>query len=88
MDNPNAFTITTVNIIEIDDTMTMSVTQLVSFPDNELGNERAEELFGDLMKKHDSDMVDEDVEDALDSGYYKDDTYYLCIVHSTPVETE
>jgi hypothetical protein len=74
----------TVNIIEqLDDT----ILQLVAFPDNEEGNNKAEQLFRDLMIENcqNNDIPDNDyIDECIDSGFYWDEnSYHLYLVHST-----
>ena len=78
--------ITTVNVLEISDTNTMSITRLVAFPDNEAGNKEAEGLFCRLVKENSSDvaLTKKDITVGLEDGYFKEGSYFVCIVHSTP----
>jgi len=77
-------TLSTINVIEIADTNNMSVNQLVAFPDSPEGNTAAEALFVKLVRENEDDekMNDEEIGNLLDDGYYRNDTYYVAIVHS------
>lgn len=76
----------TVNIIEIPDTDTMAIQQLVAFADHPLGNKQAEELFRELVAANTYFDENEkpDVEQCIEEGYFEAGTYYVAIVHSTP----
>jgi hypothetical protein len=80
----------TVNVIEITDTSSMAIEQLVAFPDDEGGNKKAEELFTALLKKRYSKVpadlrepLDETIVDALDDGWWEAKGYMILIVHSS-----
>lgn len=74
----------TLNVIEIPNTDDM-VMNVHSFTDgNPKGTVEAEKLFERLMLKNGGDKSE--VEDRITDGYYRDGTYYLAIVHSTPPE--
>jgi hypothetical protein len=76
----------TVNVIEILDVNNMAVQQLVAFPDNSIGNKQAEELFCQLIEENYPGVTTPDDKDShLDDGFFWRDSYYVCIVHSTPV---
>ncbi len=73
----------TVNVIEISDTGTMSINQLVAFPDTPNGNAQAEELFKALVHENASDPSQHDTNMLCEDGYFSEGTYYCAIIHST-----
>ena len=73
----------TVNVIEIPDKYTMAIHQLASYNDDEDGNADAEKFFRKLVAENSETISDEDLEIALEDGYWEEGSYYVCIVHST-----
>jgi hypothetical protein len=69
----------TVNIIEKTGEAQVTVR---SWHEDDYGNTKAEECFGEIMKEHDTNVTDEDVNICLDNGYYEQGDYQLFLVHS------
>ena len=69
----------TVNIIEYADGTVLGIT---SFKDNNVGNREAEMLFYSSVKENCPEVLDEEIEDCLDNGYFEAGTYQVFIVHS------
>ena len=71
----------TVNITEVIDS---SISQVFSYTNDEAGIKEAEEMFAKLAKEN--GMDDEDLDDALDDGYWNDDgenAYNVFVTHSS-----
>lgn len=73
---PKTTKIDTVNIIEASEGCVLGIT---SFKETKEGNKEAEELFRKIIIEN---VPVEDIEAALDNGYYEDGTYTIYIVHS------
>lgn len=73
----------TVNVIEIADTNNMAVQQLVAFYDDVVGNQKAEQLFKQLVQEN-STLRDMEIEVLIEDGYFEQSGYWVGIVHSTP----
>ena len=76
----------TVNVIVQDHEFI--VTELVSFPDEEVngrnpGNEIAEAIFEDKIRKLNPDVEKDEIENALDCGTYQYVNITVIICHST-----
>lgn len=70
----------TVNVVELVDEDVISIR---SFPDNELGNSNAEDLFKKLVLEDDEDALIEDIESAIEDGTWTNGTWSCNIVHSS-----
>jgi hypothetical protein len=69
----------TINVIEIEDGLPISMT---SFSDDAKGNAAAEKLYGKIIKELYPNTSDEDVEDAIEEGWFAAGDYCICLVHS------
>jgi len=80
----------TVNIIEYDN----GQIKLTAFPDNEVGNQKAEDLFKELVRKEEAAgrtgcyISYDDMKAMLDDGSYDniDRDHRILIIHSEPRE--
>lgn len=54
------------------------------FYDNAAGNEKANELFRQMLKEYHSHYNEEDIEDCIDNGYFDDEQshFQIFITHS------
>lgn len=71
--------VSTVNVIEYRDD---AVEAVHSFQDNEEGSKEAEDMFTSIMRERDG-MTDEDVEMALEDGFYEEGDFQLFLTHSS-----
>ena len=72
--------IKTVNVIEyVDD----SIIGLTSFNDDQEGNQEAEAHYKIIVKEHDPEVTDEEMEVFLEDGYYESGEYQAFISHSS-----
>lgn len=73
--------IQTVNVIQIN--ALQVIQKLFSYNDDVQGNQDAEQKFRDLIKNNDGNIDDEDIEMALEDGYFDLDDSTIIITHST-----
>jgi len=71
--------VSTVNIIEYAND---AVIEVRSFTDNESGNKEAEEAYHAIIKEHDPDATERDIEMFLEDGYYEQGDYQVFLAHS------
>lgn len=72
-------TLATVNVIVMDPTFK----SIVSFPDDEAGNEAAEELFKKKVKEDYGELNEMDISCLLEDGLYENESgYTIYLVHS------
>jgi hypothetical protein len=71
----------TVNVIQIN--ALQVIQKLFSYNDDVQGNQDAEQKFRDLIKNNDGNIDDEEIEMALEDGYYDLDDSTIIITHST-----
>ena len=70
----------TVNIVEY---ATDSIIGLRSFSDDPEGNKEAEETFRSVIKEHDSEVTDEELDAFVEEGYHEQGDYQLFLTHSS-----
>lgn len=70
----------TINVTEVVDDNIVSIR---SFPDNAEGNLNAEILFHDIIVENDEDVLEEEIENALEEGAYSKGTWACFITHSS-----
>ena len=68
----------TVNVIEQGE----SINAIRSFTDDAEGNAEAEAIFRSIAKENAS-VTDEEIDAALDDGWFQDGTYTCTIIHSS-----
>ena len=72
--------IQTINIIEYANN---TVTGIRSFADNKNGNKEAENLYCSIIKEHDPDTIEPELDLFLENGYYEQGDYQIFLTHST-----
>ena len=76
--------ISTVNVIDVRDPLNMGIMAMKSFPDNDEGNKAAEAIFREwVTEQHAHEVSEEDMQGAIDDGYFEIGIGYIVIVHST-----
>ena len=72
--------IKTVNVIEYAGDDLVSIR---SYSEDEEGNKEAEDTFKSIVKEHDSEVTDEDLDSFTEEGYHEQGDYQLFLSHSS-----
>jgi len=71
--------IQTVNVILLEEN---AIYKIYSYKDNYEGNKEAEKKFRDLIEEKQKNIDKDEIEDALDDGYFKGSDFEVDIIHS------
>jgi len=73
-------TIDTVNVVEYSDD---SILGMKSWEENEAGNKEAETTFKDIIKEHDLDVTEAELDVFVEDGFHEQGDYQIFLVHSS-----